>query len=382
MRGLDQILTQAVAREDLPFAVAMVADSAGVLWEGAAGQANPQHAAGPDTVFALMSMTKAVASVAALILVDRGLMSLDVAVTSVVPEFARIKVLESIGPDGPVLRPPRRPVTLRHLLTHTSGFAYNTYHREQDAYEKLTGAQGIGASTFEALMYPLMFDPGDDFAYGISTNWVGVMVERIGGRPIDRFCQEEIFDVVGMRDTMFEADGVKERLAEVKFRRADGTLEDYEYRPRAHPELYCMGGALYGTAPDYIRFLRVILNGGQVDGQRLISPTALQLMLDSQICDLSVPVLKSGLDVSCDVDLFPGTRMTWTAAFLRNEEDIPGMRSAGSLTWAGFLNSHYWINPVKDIAAVMMTQSLPFCEPRYMQVYEDFERAVYRQLAR
>jgi len=138
---------------------------------------------------------------------------------------------------------------------------------------------------------------------------------------------------------------------------------------------------MYGTAPDYLRILRLVLNGGELDGVRLISPESVRVMTENQIGKLSVPVMRTCLPLlSADVDFFPNTRKTWTAAFMRNEEDIPGMRAAGSLTWAGFLNTHYWIDPVNDVAAVLMTQSLPFCDPRFMDAYHGFEQAVYRAM--
>lgn len=131
---------------------------------------------------------------------DRGLLSLDTEVTSVLPAFSELQVLESIGTDGPVLRSARRPTTLRHLLTHTSGLAYDGFHPKQALYQDITGAPHILSGTIASMNYPLMFDPGDDFAYGI--DWAGRMVASVDGRAIDRFSQEEIFDPLGMADTI------------------------------------------------------------------------------------------------------------------------------------------------------------------------------------
>ena len=383
MSELDEVLYDAVARQDVPFAVAMVANGRGVLWQGSAGQASAARAAGPDTLFRLFSMTKAVGSLAAMILVDRGLLALETPVDSVLPEFKDIRVLESVGPDGPVMRPLRRPVTLRHLLTHTSGLAYPS-HRKQAAYMKATGAPHVLTGTLASLKsFPLMFDPGEDFAYGIGHDWAGRMVERIDGLPIDRFCQEEIFGPLGMTDTYFEPDAARDRLADLKLRAQDGQFTEYELAPPPHPEFYGMGQALYGTAPDYMRVLRLVLNRGELDGQRVISPETTELMMVNQIGDLSVPVMPSDVpEMSAGIAFIPGIRMTHTAGFYRNEADIPGMRSAGSLTWAGFLNTHYWVDPAKDVAAVLMTQSLPFWDARFMSTYQAYERAVYRQLAK
>jgi methyl acetate hydrolase len=379
MSELDRIIAEAVDQQHMPFAVAMVANREGVLWQGSAGRATATLDAGPDTLFRVFSMTKAVGSAAALMLVERGLLSLETPVASVVPEWDELRVLESVGPDGPVLRPPRRTCTLRHLLTHSSGLAYETFHAKQQAYQQLPGSPDILDGTATGFNYPLMFDPGEGFSYGISIDWVGRMVHRIDGRPIDRFCQEEIFDPLGMTDTAFEVDGNRDRLAGIKLRGEDGQLVAIDYEIPSRPEEYGAGHAMYSTAPDYIRFLRMVLNRGELDGRRVLGSQAIELMTTSQLVDLPVPVLKSVLPVvSADVDYFHGAPASWTAAFLRNEGDLTGRRAAGSLTWSGVLNTQYWIDPANDITAVLMTQMMPFCDPAFMRTYEAYEQAVYK----
>jgi methyl acetate hydrolase len=378
--GLDQLLEDAVGRRDMPFAVAAVANQREILWQGNVGEAAPGVKAGPDTLFRIMSMTKAVGAIATLILVDRGRLDLETPVASVLPEFSAIRVLESIGADGPVLRPPRTTCTVRHLLTHRSGFAYETYDAKQAAYQRLPGSPNILEGTVQSLNYPLMFDPGEGFVYGIGLDWIGRLVESIDGRRIDQFCQEEIFRPLGLSSTVFELDGEEGRLASVSVRAEDGGFTEVQYSPPRRPEVYGMGFALYSTAPDYIRLLQMVLNNGELGGNRVLTAGAVELMKTNQSGNATVPVFRSVLPgLSADVDLFPaGTEMTWTAAFLRNESDIPGRRAEGSLTWAGFLNTHYWIDPTTNIAAVLMTQTLPFCDPGYMQAYDAYERLVYR----
>jgi CubicO group peptidase (beta-lactamase class C family) len=359
---LATLLDEAVARGDVPFAVAMVGDRDGVVWEGASG-------ARRDIVVRLFSLSKAVGALMAMIAIERGLLSLDTPVVAVLPEFAAIKVLDELGPDGPVFREPRRPVTLRHLLSHTSGLAYETFDARQFAYQAATGSERLGSGTKASWFYPLHFDPGDAFTYGIGAEWAGLMVATAAGRSIDRFCQEEIFAPLGMRDTAFEPDGLRDRLA------------DHPLSPPARPEVYGMGSALYGTAPDYLRLLRLVLGRGEVDGVRLIGPATAQLMLDNQIGDLSVPRIRSSVPhISADLDWFPGIRKTWTAGFMRVEADVPGRRRAGSLSWGGLLNTHFWVDPASGIAAVFLTQLLPFADPRCLAVLDAFERAVYREL--
>jgi len=380
MSNLDKILVDAVARQDVPFAVAAVANSAGTLWEGSAGQASATSIAGQETYFRLFSMTKAIGSLAAMMMVDRDKATLDTAVIDILPEFHKLQVLESMSPDGPVFRPPRRPVTIRHLLTHTSGLAYSEYNAKMLDYQTKTGAPHVFSGTLAGMDYPLMFDPGDDWAYSIGLDWIGRVVHALDGRSIDSFCTEEIFEPLGMLDTFFEAEHRREHLADLMQRGTDGLFTSVDLASPSHPESYGMGSALYATAPDYIRLLRTVLNRGELDGQRIISSSGIEPMFTNQIGNLNASVLTSlAPDIAADVNIHPGFRKSHTAGFVRMEESIPNMRSEGSLTWAGVANTHYWIDPSKDLVAVLMTQSLPFCEPRYMQTYETFERAVYRR---
>jgi methyl acetate hydrolase len=368
----------AVASNDLPFVVAMASRRNGILWEGAAGMSSASRPAGPETVFRIFSMGKALASLAVVLLIDRGILTLDTPVAAIIPEFADIQVLVRIQSGQPILRPPRSPVTVRHLLTHTSGLTTPNFCPKQRAWMTATGAPSIHSGTRASLFYPLMFDPGDQFAYGIGIDWAGRVIEHIDGRLVDEFCTDEIFEPLGMHHTAFEGPETDGVLADLKMRDPDGAFRDYSFPvPPPHPEVYNMGSAVYSTAPDYLRFLQFVLNGGQWYGRRLVSERAMTLMLTNQLGNLSVPVLRSTSAASADVDLFPGMRKTWTIGFMRNEAGIPGRRSAGSLGWAGSANTHYWIDPLKGLAAVYMTQAFPFCDGRIMRAFEDFEEAVY-----
>ncbi len=383
MSELNKVLDEAVAREDVPFAVAMTANADGVIWSGAAGERAPGQPAGLDTVFRIFSMTKAVGSTAAMILMDRGKLTPDTTVESVLPEFAEIKLLEGFGPDGPKLRAPRVKATARHLATHTSGLTYEFWNADMPRYMEASGAPTILSGLKVAMNYPLLFEPGERWDYGIGIDWLGRMVEKIDGRRIDQFCREEIFDPLDMPDTRFEVEPhMASRLAAVSIRGEDGKFADFALAPPSLPEFYGMGHALYSTAPDYMRLLRMFLNKGQLDGKRILSAAGLDAMLANQIGDTPIPCLKTAAPaITADTEFFPGKRKSHSMAFMRFDEDIPGMRRAGSQGWAGVLNSHYWFDPGSGIAGVLMTQSLPFVEPRFMQTYESFERAAYRHAA-
>jgi methyl acetate hydrolase len=385
MSRLDQVVRAAVDDGVVPFLCAAIADRNGVRWQGAGGRATPDRDAGADTVFRLFSATKAIGSIAAMIAIDRGLLAMDTLAGDIDPAFDDLQVLEAVTADGPVFRRPRTRATLRHLLTHTQGQSYDIFSPLMLAYTTQTGFQGDLTGLWESLKYPLLFDPGEGFAYGIGTDWVGHLVATAAGRPIEDFVADEILEPLGMTSTVFETDRVRDRLADVSLKTADGGFTPIEHRPPSRPEFYHMGNALYSTPTDYLRFLRFILNNGELDGRRLVTPETMRLAYTAQTRDVKVPspVLTSlRQDISLDVDILPETGFTHTAVAFMNLNDVPGRRSAGSLSWGGVQHTLYWVDPHNDVAGVFFTQMLPFWDPALISVFEAFERTAYDELAR
>lgn len=379
MSTLQSVLDQSVADADVPFVVAMAGNAAGVTFSGAAGDAAEGRAAAEDTAFRIFSMTKGIGSLAAMILIDRGELSLETPVASILPEWNERQVLDGFDGDTPILRAPKTVATVRHLATHTSGSEYEFWCPEMARYMELTGHPSMLSGTKQAMMGPLTSDPGTRWGYGSSIDWLGLIVQAVSGQRIDAFCQAEIFDQLGMTSTAFEPDALTDRLASVSMRGEDGTFGPFNLAPPPNPEVYGMGHALYSTAPDYMRFLRMVLNKGQLDGNRVLSEAGMATMLSDQMNGLTFQTMHSVMPpVSADVELPEGT--THSFAFVRHESDIPGKRCAGTQSWAGVLNTHYWIDPARDVAAVIMTQSLPFVEPGLQKAYDAYERAVYASL--
>ena len=379
MQDLDAILSHAVTAGDAPFVVAMSGNSGGVTWSGVAGERSPGLAATEDTVFRIFSMTKAIGSAAAMVLIDRGKLSLNTPVEEVLPQFADIKVLEGLDGTTPRLRAPKIKATVRHLATHTSGFVYEIFNSDIRKYMEVTGHPSIGSGLKASLNYPLVTEPGESWNYGVGIDWLGQIVEAVDGRRIDAFCHEEIFDPLDMPDTSFEVmEHMANRLAGVQARGEEGQFSDFHLAPPSNPEFYGLSHALYSTAPDYMRFLRMFLNKGQLDGSRILSEAGVETMLANHIGKLRVGKLATFEPwLTADVAFFPGLEKTHSLGFMRMEEDVPEMRAAGSQSWAGALNTHFWFDPARDVAGLIMTQSLPFVEPCFMEVYDRFERAVY-----
>jgi CubicO group peptidase (beta-lactamase class C family) len=372
---LDQILSDAVATQSAPFLVAMVGNSQGITYSGAAGQAAPGLQADEDTVFRIFSMTKAVGAVAAMIMIDRGKLSLDTPVGDILPAWNDLQVLEGFNGDTPILRAPKTRATVRHLATHTSGMEYEFWNPDVAKFNKLTGHFTVLSGLKVAMNYPLTCDPGTRWGYGPSIDWLGQMVQAVDGRRIDQFCREEIFEPLGMTSSAFEADGFKNRLADVFRRGADGNFGPLDLSPPSNPDVYGMGHAMYATPSDYMRFLRMILNKGELDGERILSAPAFEILISDQMGGLTFQTMISASWTSADVFLPDGTVHSFMATL--HTADVPGKRAAGTQSWAGILNSHYWVDPANDVAAVIMTQSLPFAEKPFLDTYDAFERAVY-----
>lgn len=371
MQQLERLLASCVANGDLPFVVAMVGHAARTSFCGAAGPG-----VGPQTPLRMFSLTKAIGATAAMILMERGQLSMDTPVVDILPEFGALQVLDGFDGKVPRLRSPRVQATVRHLATHTSGLEYEFWNADIARYVGLARHPSMLSGLKAALQYPMASDPGTRWGYGLGIDWLGLVVEAVDGRRIDVFCREEIFAPLGMTRTGFEID--RSELPDVCSRTPDGGFAPYDLMPPSQPEVYGMGQAMFSTAPDYMRFLRMILNRGVLDGQRVLSAHSVAVMQADQMQGISFRKMVSAMQaITADFDPFPSVPVSHSFGFLRNEADIPGRRAAGSLGWAGLCNTHYWIDPARDVAAVFMTQSLPFAEARVMLAFEAFERGVY-----
>ena len=376
---LQSVLDESVAKGQVPYVVGLTGNASGVTFSGASGQAAPGVMAAPDTVFRIFSATKAVGSTAAMILIDRGELDFETPVQDVLPEFANIRVVDGWTGDKPILRAPRTKATVRQLATHTSGLEYEFWRGEVGDYLAKTKRPSILAGTKDALFYPMMTDPGTRWGYGPSIDWLGLMVQKISGQRIDGFLKKNILNPLGMEDTDVEVrPHMQARLAGVKARGTDGKFADFALAPPTNPEVYGMGHALYSTPQDYMRFLRMFLNKGALDGNRVLSERAVSRMLENHMGPLKFEKMVTvAPPITADFDPFEGTIKTHSFGFMRNESDIPGRRRAGSQSWAGVLNTHYWLDPRSDLAGVIMTQTLPFVESPFMAAYDAFERAAY-----
>jgi CubicO group peptidase (beta-lactamase class C family) len=381
--AIDRTLREGIAQRKIPCVTAMVASSDKILYSGAFGKRDSASGIDvqPDSIFAIASMTKAITSVAAMQLVERGKLRLDEPVARHLPQLAKLDVIEGFDTAGkPVLRPATKPITLRHLLTHTSGFAYPTWSEEMFKYTQATTPLSPSAV---APLVPLVFEPGTRWQYGYSADWTGKVVEAVSGLNLEQYFQRNILGPLGMSDTSFIFPPEKfDRLVGQSRRQNGGPLQGVPRALPPKPAAFNGGGGLNSTAPDYIRFMQMILRYGR-SGVRdeILTAKSVEMMSVNQIGDLRAGILKTFQpDLSSDVDVHPGEVDKWGLGFLINQVAYPGGRSAGSLAWAGVFNTFYWIDPPRGICAVIMMQFLPFVDKEAVGLLGDFERAVYANL--
>jgi len=381
----DALLSAAAQAGHVPGVVAMATTPESTIYEGAFGQRALGGGAPmtTDTVVWIASMTKALTSAAAMQLVEAGQLSLDAPAHAVVPAIAEAQVLTGFDAAGkPQVRAPKRPVTLRHLLTHTAGFSYEFWSTDIQKYQASLGLPGITECKNASLRTPLLFDPGERWEYGINIDWAGKMVEAATGKRLGAVLQDKLFAPLGMDSTAFKlTPAMRQRLAKIHQRGDDGQLAALDLEIVQEPEFEMGGGGLYSTAGDYLKFVRMILNGGAGNGERVLRPETVALMAMNNMGANRVSKLTSAIPpLSNDVDIYPDIPKSWGLGFMINEGRFPSGRSAGSLMWAGLANSYYWIDPARRVAGVYLTQILPFADLRSYPLFESFERAVYDSL--
>ena len=381
----DDILASVTAGSPrVPGVVAMATDRSANTYEGAAGERllGGGAAMTRDSVFRIFSTTKAIAGTAVMQLVEEDKLDLDAPAKNYAPDIAKCQVLEGFDAKGhPKLRPPKRDVTTRMLMLHTAGFGYDFFNEQYLRLATDHGLPSVVTSSKAALYAPLLFDPGEDWEYGLNMDWAGQVVEGITGKRLGAVLQERIFEPLGMTDTAFSfSPDMGERLTTVHQREADGSLTPLtDFELPQDPEVHMGGHGLYSTVGDYMRFIRMILNDGAGENGRVLKPETVARMAENGLGERKIKLLPGVIPtLSNDAEFFPGMAKSWGYTFMINEETAPTGRPAGALGWAGLTNLFYWIDRQNGIGGFWATQILPFADPTSFSGYMDFETAVYR----
>jgi CubicO group peptidase (beta-lactamase class C family) len=374
--ALSTLLKSATDRGDVPGVVVAVVNKDGTLYHEAFGVSSALRRTpmAKDTIFNMASMTKPVTSVAIMMLVDERKLTLDDEVAKYLPKYKDPLVISRFNEaDGSYeTRPARRPITIRHLLTHTSGIGYG--------FSSPMLTRIMQRTMQSELDLPLLFDPGEGWAYGASTRVLGQVVEAVSGQRIDEFLQSRILQPLGMHDTSYLVPKAKySRVVAVNARGADGTFVERPM-PDTLPANVAGDGGLYGTAGDYGMFLRMLLDRGRLGNTRILSERSARTMLESHSGNVVVQLQQSANQgLSRNFPLGAG-KDRWGLGFQLAAEKQPNRRTPGSGTWAGIFNTHFFIDPGREIGVIVMMQTLPFYDEASMKVYAGVEEAVYRNL--
>lgn len=359
--------------------VAMVTDQDGVVYSGAFGFEDVAlgEAMRTDSIFRMMSMTKPIASVAAMMLHDDGAFGLDDPIEDYLFREETRAIVESFDADSEGVVSMRMqaletPVTIRQVFTHTSGAGYDFSSVLLTRLREATGEDPGG--------FPLLYQPGTRWNYSVSTDRLGELVETLSGTAFDEFLRTRIFEPLNMTDSFYAVPAGKlDRAVTTHQRGADGLLAEtpnpvvLEGPPRGRT-------GLYSTAPDYIRFLQMLLNDGQGPGGPLLAPGTVESMRGNHIGDLTV-VTQAGVDpaVSRPFPINAGAdKFGLGFQIAVSDNGNADLRSPGSYSWSGLYNTHFWVDPERELAGVLLMQLLPFYDEQVMALYEDFEVLVNR----
>ncbi len=370
-----EALTNGLAEAGLPGLVAAARLPDGERVEvavGVRGIDNPAPMT-TDTLFWMASCTKAMTSAAALQLVEDDRIGLDDPVGDWLPQLAAPKVLKGFdAAEKPILEPATQPITLRRLLTHTSGFAYEFCSPALARYHAATGRPDARGEPPEAV---LVFEPGQGWQYGIGIDWADRLIEAVTGEAFDAYMRRRVFSPLGMDDSgFFLGDEQRGRLASMHARTPDGGLAPMAFGMPPTAYFGMGGGGLYSSPGQYLRFLDSMLGRGP----QLLKSANLDALCAAETEGVGVGVLESAqAHTSNTFDPFPDAAKAWTLGFVANLAAGPNGRAAGSLAWAGLSNCYYWIDRASGAAGVMCAQFLPFADPRALAAFGAFERAVY-----
>ena len=381
------VLDQTIATGKLNFAVAAVGNAGGQMWSHAAGYQDSEKTkvASPSNIIQIASMTKLVTTIAALQLMEQDKLDLDTPISTYAPELNDLQVLKGFeADDTPIFKKANRAPTARELMTHTAGYVYEFWNTDS-----LKAAQlGVSPSLLNGGNYlaaPLAFQPGTAWEYGINTDWLGVLIERLSGQRLAEYFDSNIFMPLGMTDTFYELPAGKlDRSVTVMARTAEGLVKLPRFQPtpmeKGSMPHYSGGGGLSSTVADYGRVLQMLLNSGSLDGKTLLKSETVDTMFQNNIGDIQPVALATVMPtLSNTADMSFGNKATFGLGLLIHTNGIDGGRKANAGSWAGLFNSYYWVDREAGTYGIFGTQILPFYDGVAIETLLEFEQAVYKK---
>ena len=376
--ALSTFFADSVSRGDVPGVVAIVVDRDKVLYHEAFGKMNTAKNVpmAKDTIFRIASMTKAVTSVGVMQLVEQGKIGLDDEVSTFLPRLKSPQVFGKYDERAGTYdtHAAKKSITIRQLLTHTSGIGYSWSDHRLNIAQKKTGATNDSE-------LPLVNEPGAQWTYGASTRVLGELVEKVTGERIDAYLETHVTGPLGMRDTTYTVPAAKYSRVITTNQRANGAITETQ-NPDPIPATIRGDGGLFSTAADYSRFVQMVLNKGQLGSVRILKESTIAEMSKNQIGSVKVRLQPTADPLRSKPYPLGAGEDVWGLGFqiAAPKTPNPSMRSPGSLSWAGINNTFYWIDPQKQIGAVILMQLLPFYDEAALRVLQGFEERVYKNL--
>ncbi|KAK4237025.1 beta-lactamase/transpeptidase-like protein [Achaetomium macrosporum] len=397
---LNSILNSYVAhdtatKDKLLGAAFIVVSKDGPIYQGTAGRTRVSPSSPPfstNSITWIASATKLLTTTCLMHLVERGKITLDEDVRPIVPELGQLPILKGFSDDDdgePILVPNTRPITLRHLLTHTSGLGVDVADPDLIRWSQHIGrTANVGSCTIEGWSSPLKFAPGEGWYYGIGPEWAGQVLERVTGQRLGEYMAEHLCKPLGMRDTGFQLNKLVTEEKEAGFvpiaERSETTGELTEGRRNmfpAEPECESGGGGLYASAADYAKVMQALLKAVAGEDGGVVGRETAREMLRPQLNETQREWVKGIVfTFGSAAELPEGTPVDHGIGGLLTMGDVDGKRRKGSLMWSGMCNSRWWIDPQTGIGGVLIVNVIPYGDATVLKLYDELERAVYGEL--
>jgi len=366
----------------VPGIVAVVANKKEIIYQRASGINSMvnKDSLRIDHLFTIASMTKAITAVAVMQLYEKGNIRIDDPIAEYLPELDSIGVIDQFNKQDTTfsIKHPSQPITIRHLLTHTSGIGYEWDNRVLNMINQKKYAGKLWQPYTD---YPLLNEPGAKWNYGMSYDVLGKMIEKVSGISLDKYFYQNIFKPLGMENTFYTVPENKSSRLTNWYARNNGVLTEQQSLGKQKPNING-GGGLYATAEDYTRFLQMLLNKGTFKGIKILRKESVQEMTKNQIGDLFIETQVGAMaNISNDFPSGAGKdKFGYGFVITTNLDNDGTKRKPGSYNWAGAFNTYYWVDPKSGIIAIILMQILPFYDKDCIEILDGFERLVYKYL--